>query len=54
MEEEKLFLVLKAKYFEKHTQEKEIKRLTHNQILQRLPIAFAQVRVGNTSENLLN
>ena len=24
------------------------------QMLQRLPIALAQVRVGNTSENLLN
>ena len=28
--------------------------LTTKQMLQRLPIAFAQVEVGNNSENLLN
>ena len=28
--------------------------LTPKQILQRLPIALAQVKAGNTSENLLN
>ena len=28
--------------------------LTPKQILQRLPIALAKVKVGNTSENLLN
>ena len=28
--------------------------LTSKQILQRLPIALAQVKVGNTYENLLN
>ena len=33
---------------------KQLKILTPNQILQRLPIAFAQVKAGNTSENLLN
>ena len=33
---------------------KRIKRLTPKQILQRLPIALAQVKVGNTSEKLLN
>ena len=31
-----------------------IKILTPNQMLQRLPIALAQVKAGNTSENLLN
>ena len=31
-----------------------IKILTPKQLLQVLPIAFAQVKVGNTSENLLN
>ena len=31
-----------------------LKMLTHKQMLQRLPIALAQVEVGNTSENLLN
>ena len=33
---------------------KGIKILTPKQMLQRLPIALAQVKVGNTSENLLN
>ena len=33
---------------------KSIKILTPNQMLQRLPIALAQVKAGNTSENLLN
>ena len=31
-----------------------LKILTPKQMLQRLPIALAQVKVGNTSENLLN
>ena len=31
-----------------------LKILTPKQMLQRLPIALAQVEVGNTSENLLN
>ena len=31
-----------------------IKILTPKQMLQRLPIAFAQVKAGNNSENLLN
>ena len=30
------------------------KILTNKQMLQRLPIAFAQIKAGNTSENLLN
>ena len=33
---------------------KGLKILTPKQIPQRLPIALAQVKVGNTSENLLN
>ena len=33
---------------------KQQKILTPKQMLQRLPIAFAQVKAGNTSENLLN
>ena len=32
----------------------EIKIITPKQMLQRLPIAFAQVKGGNTSEDLLN
>ena len=38
----------------KATQGKGLKILTPKQILQRLPIALAQVKKGNTSENLLN
>ena len=41
-----------AKYKTIHGQ--EIKILTPKQMLQRLPITFAQVKVGTTSENLLN
>ena len=35
-------------------QNMEMKILSPEQMLQRLPIALAQVKVGNTSENLLN
>ena len=45
-------LVSKAKYKAKHGKGPKI--LTPKQMLQRLPIALAQVKVGNTSENLLN
>ena len=31
-----------------------LKILTPKKMLQRLPIAFAQVKAGNTSENVLN
>ena len=31
-----------------------LKRLTPKQMLQRLPIVFAQVKAGNNSERLLN
>ena len=33
---------------------KRLKILTPKQMLQRLPIALAQVKAGNTTENLLN
>ena len=36
------------------TEGKGLKILTTRQMLQRLPIALAQVKAGNTSENLLN
>ena len=36
------------------TKSKRLKKLTPKQMLQRLPIALAQVKAGNTSENLLN
>ena len=38
----------------KATQGKGLKIFTPKQMLQRLPIALAQVKAGNTSENLLN
>ena len=31
-----------------------LKILSRKHMLQRLPIAFSQVKVGNTSENILN
>ena len=45
-------IVSEAKY--KAKKEKGLKILRPNQMLQRLPVALAQVKVGNTSENLLN
>ena len=36
------------------TEGKGLKILTPKQMLKRLPIAFAQVKAGNNSENLLN
>ena len=36
------------------TEEKGLKILTPKQMLQRLPIALAQVKAGNNSESLLN
>ena len=45
-------MVSDAKYKSIHVEELEI--LTPKQILQRLLIALAQVKAGNTSENLLN
>ena len=37
-----------------NTNNSKLKVLTPNQMLQRLPIALAQVKAGNNSENLLN
>ena len=45
-------MLSEAKYKAKHG--KGLKILTPEQMLQRLPIAVAQVKAGNTSENLLN
>ena len=45
-------MLSEAKYKAKHG--KGLKILTPKQMLQRLPIALAQVKAGNTSENLLN
>ena len=46
--------ILKILDFNTQQKWKNIKTLTPKQILQRLPIALAKVKVGNTSENLLN
>ena len=45
-------IVSKAKCEAKYG--KGLKILTPKQMLQRLPITLAQVKAGNTSENLLN
>ena len=45
-------LLSEAKYKAKY--ERNLKILTPKQTLQRLPIALAQVKAGNTSGNLLN
>ena len=47
-------IVEKVLEFNKQQKGKEIKILFPKQMLQRLPIALAQVKAGNTSENLLN
>ena len=44
--------VSEAKYKTKYGE--GLKILTSKQMLQRLPIPIAQVKVGNTSENVLN
>ena len=45
-------MVADSKYKSLHGE--GLKILTPKQMLQRLPIALAQVKPGNTSENLLN
>ena len=47
-------IVEKTLEFHKGQKGKGIKILTPKQMLQRLPIVLAQVRAGNTSENLSN
>ena len=46
--------VVQVDHVAKVSDRKQLKILTHKQMLQRLPIALAQVKTGNTSENLLN
>ena len=41
-------------FLKKATKGEGLKTLTPKQILQRLPMTLAQVKRGNTSENLLN
>ena len=47
-------IVGKTLDFKKQKKSKEIKIFTAQQTLQRLPIALAQVKTGNTFEHLLN
>ena len=49
-------MMSEAKYKSKQnkTEGRGLKILTPKQMLQRLPIALAQVKAGNNSENLLN
>ena len=47
-----IFCYLKLKT--KQNTEKVLKILTSRQMLQKLPISIAEVKVDNTSENLLN
>ena len=44
----------RSKAKQSETKEKGLKILTPKQMFQRLPIALAQVKAGNNSENLLN
>ena len=54
-------MILEAKRLAKESkdgegtnEDEQIKILTPNQMLKRLPIALAQVKAGNNSESLLN
>ena len=47
-------MVINAAYDAKQQEGKGLKTLIPNQMLQRLPIALAQIKAGNNSEILLN
>ena len=47
-------IVKKDLDFNKQHKSKQMKILTPKQMLQRLPVALAQVKAGKTSEHLLN
>ena len=47
-------MILEAKRLAKEQEGTGLKILTPNQMLKRLPIALAQIKVGNNSESLLN
>ena len=50
----KIFLTKSAGTCLFNTDNSKLKILTPKQMLQRLPIALAQVKAGNNSQNLLN
>ena len=52
--ESKIFLIKSKSFGVLSTDHSKPKILTLKQMLQRLPIALAQVKAGNNSENLLN
>ena len=55
LNERPIILAWAAKVYNyKVSDHKQLKILIPGEILQRLPIALAQVKAGNTSENLLN
>ena len=47
-------MILEAKKLAKEQEGTGLKTITPNQMLQRLPIALAQIKAGNNSESLLN
>ena len=47
-------MILEAKKLAKEQEGTGLKILTLNQMLKRLPIAFAQIKASNNSESLLN
>ena len=47
-------MILEAKKLSNEQEGTGLKILTPNQMLQRLPIALAQIKAGNNSESLLN
>ena len=52
--ESRIFLIKSEDLGLLNTNQSKLKILTPKQMLQRLPIALAQVNAGNNSENLLN
>ena len=47
-------MVINGAYDAKQQEETGLKILTPKQMLQRLPVALAQIKAGNNSESLLN
>ena len=47
-------MILEARKLAREQGGEELKILTPNQMLKRLPIALAQIKAGNNSERLLN
>ena len=47
-------MILEAKKLAREHEGTGLKILTPNQMLERLPIALAQIKAGNNSESLLN